>query len=51
MQVATALHLQQVLSEQELRLTFVSGDRQALDAAEVEGLLVENPFDHAMEGE
>jgi len=50
-QVATALHLRQVLSEQELPLTFVSGDDQALDAAEAEGLAVENPFDHAVEGE
>jgi predicted nucleic acid-binding protein len=50
-QVAIALHLQQVLSEQELCLTFVSSDHQALDAAEAEGLLVENPFDHVVESE
>jgi hypothetical protein len=37
-----------VLARYELVLTFVSGDRQLLAAAEAEELAVDNPFDHAV---
>jgi len=40
------LQVAQHLAHQEVTLTFVSGDRQALDTATAEGLPVENPFDH-----
>jgi hypothetical protein len=46
MQVASGLQVAQHLTAQEVALTFVSGDKQALDAATAEGLPVENPFDH-----
>jgi len=45
-QVASGLQLAQHLATQKVTVTFVSGDKQALDAADAEGLPVENPFEH-----
>ena len=45
-QVASGLQVAQHIAAQKVTLTFVSGDKQALDAATAEGLPVENPFDH-----
>lgn len=45
-QLAVALRHHQALARRKLGLTFVSGDRQQLTAAEVEGLATDNPFDH-----
>lgn len=45
-QVASGLQVAQHIAAQKATLTFVSGDKQALDAATAEGLPVENPFDH-----
>ena len=45
-QVASGLQLAQHLATQKVTMTFVSGDKQALDAATAEGLPVENPLDH-----
>jgi hypothetical protein len=45
-QLAVALHANTTLAARNLRLTFVSGDGTLLAAAQVEGLLTENPFDH-----
>lgn len=45
-QLALALRHHQALARRKLELTFVSGDRQQLEAAEAEGLATGNPFDH-----
>jgi len=45
-QLAVALRHQQALAPRDLSLIFVSGDGAQLRAAEAEGLLTENPFDH-----
>jgi len=44
-QIAAALTLQQTLGPQR-PLTFVSGDRAVVAAAEAEGLAVDDPFQH-----
>ncbi len=43
-QLALALNTKETLAQNEIELTFVSGDNQLLQAAQVEGLAVENPF-------
>ena len=45
-QLATALRTSHLLQENDLSLTFVSGDEQLVQAAQAEGLTTENPFDH-----
>ncbi len=45
-QLTVALHHHQALARHGLDLTFVSGDRQQLDAAAAAGLATDNPFDH-----
>jgi hypothetical protein len=45
-QLAVALHENTILTAHNLRLTFVSGDGTLLAAAQAEGLLTDNPFDH-----
>jgi predicted nucleic acid-binding protein len=46
-QIASALHCDQVVrSVSSYRVTFIAADRQVLNAAESEGLLVENPEDY-----
>lgn len=49
-QVAAALHLQQTLGAKR-PLTFVTGDKSVIAAAEAEGLTVDNPFRHIAENE
>jgi predicted nucleic acid-binding protein len=44
--LATALEAARNLADQEIMLVFVSGDDQMLRAAEVEGLMADNPFLH-----
>jgi uncharacterized protein len=46
LQLAVAVRYVQVLPESRQLLTFVSGDRTLLRAADAEGLVVDNPFDH-----
>ncbi len=48
MQLAVALRQQRILSEFDLSLTFVSGDRTLLQAAGAEGLVTDDPFDHVV---
>jgi hypothetical protein len=38
--------LNALLTQAKLALIFVSGDKQQLTAAEIEGLTVEDPFNH-----
>lgn len=45
-QLAVALRHNRALGLQQLTLTFVSGDNALLAAAQAEGLLTDNPFDH-----
>lgn len=45
-QLAVALRQNQALARRRLALIFVSGDQQQLQAADAEGLAVDNPFDH-----
>jgi predicted nucleic acid-binding protein len=45
-QLVVALRRNALLFQAKLALIFVSGDKQQLTAAEIEGLAVENPFDH-----
>ena len=45
-QIAAAQSLQEDLKQQGVDLVFVSGDDQALTAAQAEGIAVENPFWH-----
>jgi predicted nucleic acid-binding protein len=45
-QLTVALRQQRALAAYRLALTFVSGDGRLLEAAQAEGLAVENPFDH-----
>ena len=45
-QLAVALRCQQALGPIPMLLTFVSGDRALLAAAQAEGLPTDNPFDH-----
>jgi predicted nucleic acid-binding protein len=47
-QLAMALRQKRVLSEFDLPLTFVSGDRTLLQAAQAEGLLTDDPFEHVV---
>lgn len=46
-QLALALAVKETLRQDEIALTFVSGDTQLLQAAQNQGLVVENPFTHA----
>jgi predicted nucleic acid-binding protein len=46
-QLATALHSNNLLKANGLSLTFVAGDETLLRAAQVEGMAADNPFDHA----
>src|SRR5262249_45764135 len=48
-QLAVALRYSQILSGHPF--TFVSGDGTLLAAAQVEGLITENPFDYAVPNE
>lgn len=45
-QLAVALRHSRALAALHLTLTFVSGDDTLLNAAQAEGLLTDNPFDH-----
>jgi hypothetical protein len=45
-QLAVALDFSERLKQQDLSLTFVSGDDNLLQAARAEGMATENPFDH-----
>lgn len=45
-QLAVALRQAQALARRQITLTFVSGDDTLLTAAQAEGLLTDNPFDH-----
>ncbi len=45
-QLAIALRQHQALARRRLALIFVSGDQQQMQAADAEGLAVDNPFDH-----
>ncbi len=45
-QLATALAFDVTAKEQELQMTFVSGDEKLLEAADTEGLATDNPFSH-----
>ncbi len=45
--LALALETRQLLIENELDLIFVSGDARLLQAAQAEGLTVENPFTYS----
>ncbi len=45
-QLATALDIANVLQAQNLSLIFVSGDTQLLQAAQAEGLAIDDPFAH-----
>jgi hypothetical protein len=47
-QLAVALRQSQILAAYGLSLTFVSGDKTLLTAAQAEGLVTENPFDHVL---
>ncbi len=46
-QLAVALRHHQAMTRRDLDLTFVSGDRQQLEAAAAAGLATDNPFNHA----
>ncbi|MFQ5595320.1 MAG: hypothetical protein ACE5HA_14330 [Anaerolineae bacterium] len=46
MQLAVALRHSRALAHQQLSLTFATGDNALLTAAQAEGLLTDNPFDH-----
>jgi hypothetical protein len=46
-QLALALRANDLLTQNALALSFVSGDARLLQAARAEGLTAENPFDHA----
>jgi predicted nucleic acid-binding protein len=45
-QLTVALRRNALLTQAKLALIFVSGDKQQLTAAEIEGLTVEDPFNH-----
>lgn len=45
-QLAVALSVQHLMQIPQLSLTFVASDQDLLDAAQVEGLLVEDPMQH-----
>lgn len=45
-QLAVALHVNDLLQANDLSLIFISGDDNQLQAARAEGLATENPFDH-----
>jgi uncharacterized protein len=45
-QLATALAYDGLLKRAQLSLTFISGDDRLLQAANVEGLVADNPFSH-----
>ena len=45
-QLAVALNLNETLREQSVSSIFVSGDADLLRAAQAEGLITDNPFDH-----
>lgn len=47
-QLAVALRHYQALVIRGVTLTFVSGDKALVTAAQVEGLLTDNPFDHVL---
>ena len=47
-QLAVALRHHQTLITHGLSLTFVSGDNALVTAAQTEGLLTDNPFDHVL---
>lgn len=45
-QLAVALRCSRTLATHEFPLTFISGDNTLVTAAQAEGLLTDNPFDH-----
>ena len=45
-QLATALRSYRLLADHQLAFTFVTGDAPHIAAAQAEGLLTDNPFDH-----
>ena len=45
-QLAAALFIKARVESNGHSLTFISGDKKLLRAAEAEGLKIENPFDH-----
>ena len=45
-QLAVALRCNRVLAAHEFPLTFVSGDKSLVAAAQAQGLLTDNPFEH-----
>ncbi|MBI5301967.1 MAG: hypothetical protein HY868_07505 [Chloroflexi bacterium] len=46
-QLSAALAFEKSLRDIDLSVIFVSGDEKLVQAARVQGLAVENPFDHA----
>ncbi|MBI3912887.1 MAG: type II toxin-antitoxin system VapC family toxin [Chloroflexi bacterium] len=46
-QLALAIHANNLLKQEELSITFVTADKTLLQAARIEGLAVENPNEHA----
>jgi hypothetical protein len=46
-QLSLAVHANALLNADGLSLTLVSGDDQLLQAAKAEGLMTDNPFEHA----
>ena len=47
-QLAVALRHNRALAAYRLSATFIGGDKTLQDAAQAEGLVADNPFDHAM---
>jgi len=45
-QLAVALRCNRILAAREFPLTFVSGDKSLVAAAQAQGLLTDNPFEH-----
>ncbi|MBI3538012.1 MAG: type II toxin-antitoxin system VapC family toxin [Chloroflexi bacterium] len=45
-QLSLAFHANELLKENNLSLTFIASDKTLLQAAQAEGLAVENPSDH-----
>lgn len=51
LQLAVALRQQRLITRFGTSLTFISGDRTQLQAAEAEGLAVDDPFEHVLSGD
>ena len=47
-QLAVALRYQQMITSVQQSITFISGDNALNSAAQAEGLVVDNPFRHAL---